>query len=108
MRFASHGLGHTSTKVEFGHSALHVEEWEKDALGSVQLRQAAAPGPEQVPHGESHGAQMDAFAHLPSGVHEGRHLPGGSENGKLVVHVRHEEDEGASHVAQLSAAGDTR
>jgi hypothetical protein len=40
--------------------------------GRVHVRQASTPGLEVV-HGESHGAQTLAFAHLPTGVHEARH-----------------------------------
>ena len=78
----------TSAKVSLGHSAMHSPLRRKGVDGLVQLRHSVLAGPLQVPHAASHGSHtLFVSAHLPAGVQDARHEPGGSEKGVAAAQL---------------------
>ena len=90
-----------STKVPEGHSSTQDAPLRKGFAASVQVRHWLAEGPLHVPHEASHASQTDeAFAYLPSGVHEARHVPwSGLKKGDAVAHDVQSVAAGPLHVA---------
>ena len=90
-------------KPVLGHSATQVPPCRNGVLAEEQLTQSELVGPVHMPHVELHGWHTELpSAYLPAGMHEARHEPGASKNGKEVAHVTQSVADGPEHVAHDS------